>query len=98
LPLPDKKMDLIPIKVECHSGFKADEYPKNFFWKGKNHIVFQVTDRWFQAEEKPEFPVADYFKVETTFGLECILKHEIKNDRWYLWSVRLKGTGNLIYN
>ncbi|HZK95998.1 MAG TPA: hypothetical protein VFC67_17495 [Prolixibacteraceae bacterium] len=24
-------MNLIPIKVECHSGYKADEYPVCFY-------------------------------------------------------------------
>jgi len=39
--------------------------------------VRQVTDRWYQGEANPEYPVSDYFKVETTGGytsLNMILK------------------------
>jgi hypothetical protein len=52
-------MILIPIEVECHSGYKADEYPKCFSWNNERFEISQVTDRWYQGETNPEYPVSN---------------------------------------
>ena len=75
---------LVPIKAECHSGYKADEYPKCFWLDDSRFEISQVNDRWYQGETNPEFPVANYFRVETTSGEQFILKHELESDMWYL--------------
>jgi hypothetical protein len=66
-------MKLIPIEVECHSGYKADEYPKYFSRNNERFEISQVTDRWYQGETNQEFPVSNYFKVETTLGEQYII-------------------------
>jgi hypothetical protein len=76
-------MKLIPIEVECHSGYKADEYPKYFSWDNDRFEICEVTDRWYQGETNPEYPVSNYFKVETINGVN-IIKHDLESDRWYL--------------
>lgn len=76
-------MKLIPIKVVCHSGYKADEYPKYFSRDNDRFEIRQVIDRWYQGETSPEFPVSNYFKVETNCGV-FIIKHDLESDRWYL--------------
>jgi hypothetical protein len=75
---------LIPIEVECHSGYKADEYPKWFCLNDKRFDIAGITDRWYQGDTNPEYPVSNYFKVETTFGEHYIIKHDLESDRWYL--------------
>lgn len=77
-------MKLIPIKVVCHSGYKADEYPISFYWKDERFDISEVTDRWYQGDIDPDIPAADYFKVRTTNEEQFILKHEIPGDIWYL--------------
>lgn len=77
--------DLFLVKVECYSGYKADEYPKRFFLDDLQFEVEEVLDRWYQGDLNPEFPAADYFKVLTSDKKTYILKHETKSDRWYLW-------------
>ncbi len=76
--------NLIPVHVECHSGYKADEYPKSFLHDDTCYEITGITDRWYQGDTNPEFPVSDYFRVETTDGKQFILKHEIRKDIWYL--------------
>jgi hypothetical protein len=76
-------MKLIPIEVECHSGYKADEYPKYFSRDNEKFEISQITDRWYQGEANPEYPVSNYFKVETINGV-YIIKHDLESDRWYL--------------
>ena len=75
---------LISIEVECHSGYKADEYPKCFIWDDKRFDIQEITDRWYQSDANPEFPVSDYFKVVTTGKDQYIIKHDLEGDAWYL--------------
>lgn len=75
---------LIPISVTTWSGYKADEYPVSFSRKGKKYQISEITDRWYQGDMNPEYPVAGYFRVTTTDGGRFILKHETVNDVWYL--------------
>jgi hypothetical protein len=75
---------LIPIEVQCHSGYKTDEYPKCFFWNNDRFEISQITDRWYQGDSNPEYPVSNYFKVDTTCGNQYIIKHDLEKDEWYL--------------
>lgn len=75
---------LIPIQVESHSGYKADEYPRCFYWYGKRYDISQITDRWYQADSDPKYPAANYFKVITADDGQFLIKHEIASDQWYL--------------
>jgi len=77
---------LIPIKVECHSGFKADEYPVCFYLENVKIEIKEISDRWYQAKPTPDWPVADYFKVSTADNMKYIIKHELKSDEWFLVS------------
>lgn len=79
-------MKLIPIIVECHSGYKADEYPICFYWANIRFEIKEIADRWLQAQITPDGPVANYFKVRDTNNTEYIIKHELKNDLWFLVS------------
>jgi hypothetical protein len=74
----------IPVTVECHSGYKADEYPKWFTLEGKRYEITGITDRWYQRENDPEYPASDYFKVETSPGQQHILKHDLENNGWFI--------------
>lgn len=77
-------MKLIPIKVECHSGYKADEYPVCFYWANVKHEITEISDRWYQIPDTKNWPAANYFKVRTASKTEYIIKHELKNDLWFL--------------
>lgn len=74
----------IPIQVESHSGYKADEYPKLFYIEGKKYEISEITDRWYQCNLNPEYPAADYFKIMTSSGDRAIIRHELQQDAWYL--------------
>jgi hypothetical protein len=63
-------MILIPIQIECYAGMKADETPRRFTWEGRRIEVAEVLDRWYQVESLPEWPRADYFKVQGADGHE----------------------------
>ena len=77
-------MKLIPIKVECHSGYKSNEYPISFYWENIKFEIIEISERWCQAQPTHTWPLADYFKVCTSGNRNYILKHVIKSDQWYL--------------
>ena len=77
-------MQLVPIKVECYAGAKADETPRRFTSEGQTIEVEEVLDRWHQVESKPEWPRADYFKVQGAGQREYLLKHDLESDEWFL--------------
>ncbi len=77
-------MELIPVKVECHSGYKADEYPRKFIWDDVEFEVKDVIDRWYEGYAKSTTQPVNYFKVKTELKGSFMLRHEIKDDRWFL--------------
>jgi hypothetical protein len=78
------KIELTPIHVECHSGYKADEYPKSFLWQNERYEIVEIIDRWHQGAHTPEYHVSDYFKVTTIRSETYLLKHDLENDAWFL--------------
>jgi hypothetical protein len=77
-------MILVPIHVECYAGMKADETPRRFAREGRWIEVAEVLDRWYQVESLPEWPRADYFKVQGADSHEYLLKHDLELDEWFL--------------
>jgi len=77
-------MNLIPIKVESYSGYKADEYPKCFCLDDRQYGIIEITDRWYQGYVEPDVPVIDYFRVKTESGDQYLIKHDLEKDVWYL--------------
>jgi hypothetical protein len=76
----------IPIRVDCYSGYRADETPRALSWGGRRLAVLEVLDRWYQGEVDPQAPSADYFKVLTEDGKRHIIKHERVSHVWCLVS------------
>jgi hypothetical protein len=79
-------MHLRAIKVNCHSGYKADEYPESFILDGEEINVTGIIDRWYQGDLDPKVPVTDYFRVNVASGRQYLLKHETIEDVWYIIS------------
>jgi len=77
-------MTTTPVRVRCHAGWKADEYPLQFLWAGEWLDVEEVLDRWYEAGRDPEWPISDYFKVRAANGAEYLLKHDRESDEWLL--------------
>ena len=77
--------DLIPVNVQCHSGYKAEEYPEYFYWDNIRFEIKDIIDRWYQGDLNPDLPPANYFKVKTNDDKIYILKHESNSGQWFLW-------------
>lgn len=71
----------IAIRVECHSGYRADERPLRFELRGRLFEVSEVEDRWYS-------PGAIYFRVKAEDGDFYILRHDEGMDVWTLDAFR----------
>ena len=71
------------LRVECRSGYKADECPVRFQLDGQDHTVEEVVDQWYS-------PDARYFKVRSHDGSLYVLRHLMspQQDSWSLESFR----------
>lgn len=66
-----------PIKVECYSGYKADERPVSFILNDKKIMVDRTIEQW-------RTPDADHFKVMADDGKRYQLVHDTIKDGWIL--------------
>jgi hypothetical protein len=65
------------IKVQCYSGYKADEKPVSFILDSHKRMVDKVIDQW----RTPEF---EYFKVMADDGKGYLLRNDEINGEWVL--------------
>jgi hypothetical protein len=65
------------IRVECYSGYKADERPVRFHLGERQLRVQELLDRWYGQAH-------DYFKLLADDGNVYILRHERMEDFWEL--------------
>ncbi len=71
----------IEVKVECYSGYKADESPRRVFIRERPLEVTRIVDRWYDLH-------GNYYKVELESRGIYLLKQELKRDKWFarpLW-------------
>ena len=72
MPLKEK---INIIKVECYSGYKADERPVSFISEGNKLKVDRIIEQW-------RSPDADNFKVMANDGKRYLLVHDNIKDNW----------------
>lgn len=75
-------MQFETIDISTHSGFKADERPTAFAWRGKQYCIEAILDRWYEGGVKAGAPVLHYFKVRTDTGREYLIRHNALFDAW----------------
>ena len=75
-------MQFEQIGVSTHSGFKADERPVSFIWRGQEYRVQQVIDRWYEGGMNPGSPALNYFKVRADNGSQYLIRYNALFDAW----------------
>ncbi len=69
------------VRVECYSGYKADERPVKLHLTDGAREVVAIEDRWYS-------PGATYFRVLLDDGDRYLLRHEEAQDVWSLAGYR----------
>ena len=73
------------IRVECYSGYRADERPVRFS-SGEGALeVVNIDDRWYS-------PGATHFRITASDGNIYILRHDHGQDSWTLDAFRSATT------
>lgn len=75
---------LLPTRVECYAGSRADEEPRAIWVEGARRLVTEVVDRWYQGAVDRSVPTAEYFRVRTEDGELRLIRHEVEARSWYL--------------
>ena len=70
------------VSVECYSGYKANERPQTFIFRGQRWEVEEIVDRWYEGGIEPGRPEVNYFKVRTTKGNVFLLSYVSLIDAW----------------
>ena len=65
------------IVVDCYAGYRGEQTPRRFQLRERVFEVETVVDQWLAPDHR-------YFKVRTTDGDRCILRHDVAADRWEL--------------
>ena len=76
------------LRVECYSGFKADQRPVRFQLNGAVYFVEELLDQWYGPRDT-------YFKVRADDGNIYILRHDTSTPEgeWSLESFRQSRSG-----
>ena len=74
----------LPIYVDAHSGYKANERPLRFSLDEETYDIASIEDRWQE-------PDAAYFKVRTTNSKTYLLRYEQQGDMWTLQRTEWHG-------
>ena len=69
------------VRVECHSGYKADERPVRLHLGARTLEVVAIEDRWYS-------PGATIFRIVADDGDRYVLRHEEAQDVWSLIAYR----------
>jgi hypothetical protein len=66
---------MMPIRVECYAGYRAEQEPLAF-WCGERRLeVKAIVDRWFA-------PTQRWFRVDADDGDAYVLRYDEKIDEW----------------
>lgn len=65
------------IRVECYAGYRANERPLRFSWRGQRLEISEIDGRWYS-------PDASYFRVRAHDGNCYVLRYDEVQDAWTL--------------
>ena len=74
-------MKLHEIQVSTYSGYKADERPLRFVFKGKTHKIKEIISQTY--EEIPGKWLRRLYDIKTDERLAFKLFHDENQDRWF---------------
>jgi len=69
------------IKVECHAGYRGEQYPRRFTLRDRILEVEGIEDQWYS-------PSSQYFRVRAGDGNIYVLRHDQEKDLWTLDAFR----------
>jgi len=79
-----------PISIDTYCGYRDNEHPRTFIWRGKQYIVFRAIASWRVEESEKPWCRAMYYRIETTAGIIFDCRYEDLTERWILVGTELE--------
>lgn len=68
---------MIPLKVNCYSGYRGEETPRSMVLHGKAIRVKELIDSWLAPDHR-------YFKFTGSDHGTYIIRHDPQSNTWEL--------------
>lgn len=83
------------IEVKCYSGYKAEESPQSFTWRGKEYIVEEISQSRREEKVRRRWSRKVIFRVKTSSGQVFEISYHEQTDKWFMEKelVREQGEG-----
>jgi len=79
-------MEFESIKVSTRDQYKGAQEPVFFVWRGKEHHIEQIVDRWYEGRiDSTRMPML-YFRVKTRSGEVFLIRY---HEFFRAWSIRV---------
>jgi hypothetical protein len=65
------------IQVSCYSGYKVNERPMQFTFRGRKFMVLEILDRWYGINHS-------YFKALADDRKIYLIRYDHHDDLWTL--------------
>ncbi|MDI6783365.1 MAG: DUF6504 family protein [bacterium] len=78
-----------PICVDTYCGYRDNEHPRSFLWRGKQYEVLRAIASWRVEQNEPPRFRAEYYRLETVDGIIFDCKYEATAERWVLVGTEL---------
>lgn len=80
----------IDIRVECYSGYRAEETPKELHFRGRRVIVAEIVDRWLAPDHR-------YFKLLGDDRCLYIIRYDVVSYTWQMIFFQDQGAQNTFH-
>jgi hypothetical protein len=68
---------MIPVKVECYSGYKGGEKPRKIIIEGIRYRILNILTQWREPEN-------EYFQVVCENNQKHLLCHHLITNDWFI--------------
>ena len=79
-------MEFEEIEVCTRDEYKGAQEPLSFVWRGREHPIARVVDRWYEGGVDPARIPMLYFRVETLAGEIFLIRY---HEFFRAWSIVL---------
>jgi hypothetical protein len=78
-----------PIAVVTYCGYRDNEHPQTFLWRGKRYEVLRAIASWNVEENGLPEKRAMYYRIETADTIIFDIRYEETTERWILVGTEL---------
>jgi hypothetical protein len=79
-----------PISVVTYCGYRDNEHPQTFLWRGKRYEVVRAIASWRVEENESSGKRITYYRIETGDNIIFDIRYEEITERWILAGTELE--------